>query len=274
MEKVTQNLQCNLKDQSTTMEIKEIRIEDIVIGDYEQRVSYEDEEIGALASSISRVGLIYPIIVCEDKGELTLIEGHRRVLAHKMLGRHVINCIVSGPDKPGSKEISFAGNFFRKELSQIELAAAISDAHEADGISIDELAAGFHKSPHWIREMIAVTNWPDEVQRAVHERLLSLSAASNLAVITDEIYRGFLLDNAVLGGVTARTTASWLQAWRSMASAEEAVKLGPADQGQPRTPAVPQAPCFCCAQQFPVDQVSHVPVCGACIQILRKVGEV
>lgn len=272
--RVMRNLRCKSKDINMTKEIKEIQVEDIEVGPYEQRVSYEDEDIGALAASIRRVGLIYPIVVSETDGKFKLIEGHRRLLAHKMIGREVINCIICEKDEAENTEISFAGNFFRKELTQIELAAAIADAHEKGGLGIDDLAAGFHKSSHWIREMIAVTQWPSDVQIAVHNRVLSLSAAANLSVITDDAYRAFLLVNAVQGGVTARTTASWLQAWRALMPVEEAVNAEPVPGQTIQIPAVPQAPCFCCAQQFAVDQVSHVPICGACIQILRKVGGV
>lgn len=254
-------------------EIRELSIVDIKIGDYEQRVSYEDDDIGALAASISRVGLIYPIVVREDGDKFALVEGHRRLLAHKMLDKQKIECLIRDPDIEDSTEISFAGNFFRKELSQIELAAAISDAHERGGLSIEELAAGFHKSVHWVRQMIAVTTWPADVQQAVHQRYLSLSAASNLALITDAVYREFLLSNAVQGGATARSTASWLQAWCALQPQEEAITSVPEPGRASSQPAIPQAPCFCCAQQFNVDEVSHVPVCSACIQILRKVGD-
>lgn len=256
-----------------TKEIRAIRIKDIVIGEYEQRIEYDDDDIGSLAASIRRRGLLYPIVVSEDDGKYDLVDGHRRMLAHKMLDRIEIECIIIGQNKVTSKELAFAGNFHRKELSQVELAAAIADAHEQAEISIEDLAAGFHKSTHWIREMIAVTRWPAEVQQAVHERFMSLSAAANLAVITDEVYRNFLIGNAVQGGVTARTTASWLQAWRAMQPADVAITSEPVGREQSSAPAVPQAPCFCCAQSFEVDQVSHVPVCSACIQILREVGK-
>ncbi len=255
-------------------EVKEIRISEIRIGEFEQRVEYSDEDIGSLASSIKRIGLIYPIIVIDNGDDYILLEGHRRLLAHRMLDRTHITCSIMDTNEEDSTEVSFAGNFFRKELSQIELAAAIVDAHEKGGMSIEELAAGFHKSVHWIREMIAVTKWPADVQQAVHHRFMSLAAASNLALITDYVYREFLVQNAVQGGVTARTTASWLQAWRAMQPVEEAVAAVPEGPGPPRPVAIPKAPCFCCAQQFNIDEVSHVPVCSACIQILRKVGGV
>lgn len=254
-------------------EIQEIRIDDIAIGEYEQRVSYEDDDIGAIAASITRVGLIYPIIVKLEDGKHVLVEGHRRYLAHRMLGRDTINCLIYSKDEVDQREISFAGNFFRKDLSPIELAAAISDAYKHGDLSIEQIAQGFHKKPEWVRRMIAILDWPEDVQQAVHERFLSVSAAHNLALVTDEVYRKFLIDNAVQGGVTARTTASWLQAWRAMQPAEVAITSEPVGIEQSRSPAVPQAPCFCCAQSFDVDQVSHVPICSACIQILREVGK-
>jgi len=120
--------------------------------------------------------------------------------------------------------------------------------------------------------MIAIAGWQADVLEAIHECKLSVSAASNLAVVTDDSYRIFLVRNAVEQGATARTTASWLQAWRAMQPQEEAITSEPAPAGPVSVPMVPQAPCLCCAQMFKVNEMSHVPVCGACIQIIRQVG--
>lgn len=256
------------------MDQVEIAIGKIKVGELEQRLEYSDEDIGALAVSISRLGLIYPLLVKTVNDGFLLVEGHRRLAACKKLGKDTVRCCITEGEDSVVKEIAFAGNYFRKDLSSIELAASIWDALENGGMSIEQLAEGFSKKPEWVRRMVAILTWPSDVQQVIHERLMSVSAASNLALIEDDTYRDFLLKNAVLGGVTARTTASWLQAWRAMQPVEEAVTKEPVSMGTHQTPMVPQAPCFCCAQQFNVDQVSHVPVCSACIQILRKVGGV
>ncbi len=57
-----------------------MKIEDIKIG---ERVRKDMGDIGALADSISKIGLIHPITILEDR---TLSTGYRRLLALKKLG--------------------------------------------------------------------------------------------------------------------------------------------------------------------------------------------
>lgn len=254
-------------------EIEEIPIEQVKVGEHEQRLGIDEQDIDELAASIARVGLLYPIIVRQDEDEYIVVEGHRRLLAHHKLGMPVIKCIIMQSNDGGIAEIAFAGNFFRKDLSPIELASALKDCIGKGNMDVKELAAGFHRSEHWVVSMIAIADWPDDVQEAVHCDGLSVSAAANLVCVTDERYRGFLVRNAIDGGATARTTASWLQAWRAMQPQEEAITAVPVLGGTPVVPLVPQAPCLCCSQLFEVNMMSHVPVCGACVQIIRSIGQ-
>lgn len=254
-------------------EVVEIPIAKIKVGEHEQRIQISDESLDGITASIGRVGLVYALIVRSVDNGYILVEGHRRLAACRRLGFKTVRCSVtdSGPDK--AAEIAFAGNFFREDLSSVELAAALMDCLKNEIMTMKELVAGFHKSEHWVRSMIAIADWPADVQEAIHEGKISVAAANNLAVVNDTAYRGFLVRNAVEQGATARTTASWLQAWRAMQPAEEAITAEPVQPGAPLRPAVPQAPCLCCSQVFPVNQMSHVPVCGACVQIIRKVGQ-
>jgi hypothetical protein len=47
---------------------------------------------------------------------------------------------------------------------------------------------------------------------------LSVSAASNLALVQDDAHRRFLLNRAKQEDATARATAAWLQTWLSSVS--------------------------------------------------------
>jgi len=253
-------------------EIREIPIDKIQVGEYDQRIDISDESLEGLAASIGRVGLVYPIIVCETDSGYMLIEGHRRIAACKRLGLKEVKCSVTESGQDREAEIAFAGNFFRKDLSPIELAAALKDCLVNEVMTVKEMAAGFHRSEHWVNSMIAITSWPADVQEAIHEKTLSISAAHNLAIVTNAAYRAFLVRNAVEQGATARTTASWLQAWRAMQPQEEAITAEPGPGTPHSAPAIPQAPCLCCSQIFPVNKMSHVPMCGDCIQDIRQVG--
>ena len=253
-------------------QIREIPIDQIKVGEHDQRIEAEDDDIDGIAASVRRIGIIEPLIL-EEKGDtLQLVSGHRRLLAAVRVGLSTVPCIVKDSTKVKPSEITFAENFFRKDLSPIELACALKDCLSNEVMTVDELAAGFHRKEHWVHSMIAIASWPPDVQEAIHVKAISVSAAANLALVTDDIYRQFLVQNAVEQGATARTTSAWLQAFRQMQPPEQAVTAQPIPPGAPQVPLVPQAPCMCCAQLFKVNEMSHVPVCGACIQLLRVVG--
>lgn len=251
--------------------VEEIDIERIKVGEHEQRLEKEDEGIAALAASIRRIGIINPLLVVAYGDGLHLLAGHRRLVAAKLAGKDRVPCIVRRPEGAVDSEITFAENFFRRDLSPVELACAISDSLEKEKMTVSEIAAGLNRSETWVARMLAITFWPKDVQEAIHNERLSVSAASNLACVTDDNYRTFLVRNAVEQGATARTTASWLQAWRAMQPAEEAITLEPAEAISAVAPMIPQAPCLCCGEIFPVDRMSHVPMCGECIKMIRQV---
>jgi len=255
------------------MDVENIPLEKIKVGEYAQRVDAEDDGISELAASIRRVGVLVPLVVVATEDGFTLVAGHRRYMAACQAGLQTVPCINRSGSVADNKEVSFAENLFRKDLSSVELAAAMKDCLDQGTLGVDDLAAGLHRSISWVQSHVAILSWPADVLEAIHNGKLSLAAASNLAVVHDDIYRGFLVRQAVESGATARTTAAWLQAWRSMAPPEEAVTREPVPAGERATPAVPQAPCIVCGNVFRTDELSHVPVCVHCIHTIRSIGD-
>lgn len=255
------------------MDVENIPLEKIKVGNYAQRVDSEDDGIDELAASIRRLGMLVPLVVTGGPDTFVVVAGHRRLAAARAVGLAGVPCIVRTDKADVATEVSFAENLFRKDLSPIELAAAIADCYKQGILTIDQLAEGLHRSCHWVQAQICLLDWPADVLEVIHNGKMSVSAASNLALINDEVYRGFLLRQAVENGATARATAAWLQAWRSMAPAEEAITREPVAAGKPATPAVPQAPCIVCGNVYRTDELSHVPVCVHCIRTIRNIGQ-
>lgn len=254
------------------MKFQQVNVSDIKFGEHAQRIDEQDPDTIELSVSIKRVGILSPLLLVESGGDLILVAGHRRLAAAKMAGCELVPCLVRKRGECVEKELSFAENFFRKNLSPVELACAIKDSIENVGMKALEIAQGFHKTEHWVHRMVAIAGWPDDVLQALHSGGISTSAAANLVQVTEPTYRKFLVEQAVENGATARATAAWLQAFQAMAPQEEAVQAQPVAPGAVQQPLIPQAPCLCCAQLFKVNEMSHVPVCGACIQLLRVVG--
>ncbi len=248
----------------------EIPIEKVVVGEHAVRAVLTSEHVNDLTSSIARIGIICPIVVQKDGENYTIVFGHRRHRAAQLANLQTIPCIVRNDAASQVKEIAFAENFFRADLSAVEQAAAIKDVIDSGSMTIEQVAAGFHRTDTWVTRQVTMLSWPDDVLAAVHAGWLSVAAASSLSLIEEETYRGFLLRNAEESGATARTTAAWLQAWRSMAPPAEALEAEPVPTGPSVIPAVPQAPCICCSQIHRADALSLVGVCAPCINVMRN----
>ena len=246
-------------------EIQSIPIIKIEVGTHRQRSEQEDEDIKELEASIRRVGVLVPLIVRTKGDHFLLVAGHRRITAAQAAGLADVPAIVREGTEAEAAEVSFAENFFRRDLSAVEQASAIRECIDNGTMTIEELAKGLHRSEQWICEQAKMTTWPDEVLQAIHFKYISVSAARNIAVISDPQYRNFLLHNAVENGVTARVTSAWLQAWQLSRPPEEALAAQPVQGPEQPAPVVPQAPCLFCVNVFRTDALNYMPVCGQCL---------
>lgn len=249
----------------------EISISEIKVGENEMRAVQDDEEMDGLTASIRRVGLLCPLVVRKRGEEMVLVAGHRRYRACQIAGLSNVPVVVREDSDAETKEVAFAENLFRADLSPIETAAGMKDVLTGGTMTVEELAVAMHRSVEWVNRMVAICEWPADVQKAVHEKWLSVAAASNLALILNTEYREFLLRQAFENGATARTTAAWLQAWRSMQPVTVAVEAPPVGGPQPMAPMVPQLPCFVCEAVMRMDAMNHLPVCPNCVNVLRQV---
>jgi hypothetical protein len=77
------------------LQFREFRIADLKAAHYNPPSRTKDEAISGLVRSIGDIGLLYPILVTNDG---TIIDGHRRVAAHKELSMETIPAIIGVGD--------------------------------------------------------------------------------------------------------------------------------------------------------------------------------
>ena len=246
-------------------EIKSILISLIEVGPHRQRTEGEDEEQYELTASVKRVGIIEPIIVVSKDDRFSLVAGHRRIAAAAAAGLAEIPAIVRAGTEAENAEVRFAENFFRKDLSAVERAAAIRECLDNGTMTIEELAKSFHKKEAWVTAQASMTTWAPEVLDAIHYGKISVAAGRNLALIDEPQYRAFLLNNAIENGASARATAAWLQGYQLSRPPEAALTMKPVDGVQPAAAIIPQAPCMFCGGMFRTDALNFLGSCGVCL---------
>jgi len=244
----------------------------IVDSQYQTRLIRDDEDLQQLVESIRNQGILQPICVCGGGNKYTVMAGHRRFAAAKIIGLDTITCSVLDNNKHDPWAVAFHENVYRKDMTPIEEAIFVVESMEKGAMTAEELAPLIRKSVSWIREKITMTAWPDDVAAAVHIGKISVAAAKNLAQIDDDKARIILVEYAVENGANARTTAAWLQGYRANESMENPGEIEPLP-GQPITAGVaPYAPCVVCDEKFMMTEMTYLPICATCQEeVIKKI---
>jgi ParB family transcriptional regulator, chromosome partitioning protein len=118
-------------------DIREIPLDDLVIGKGQVRVRDVQKDIDELADSIRVQGLLQPIVVCEaeKKGKYEILTGQRRFLAHRQLKLKTIRAVILDDkiDESAAKAISVTENLVRRDVSQKELIDACTSLYKKYG---------------------------------------------------------------------------------------------------------------------------------------------
>jgi len=129
-----------------------------------EKDEYTQRHIESLAADIRENGLLNPVIVRPKGKKYELIDGHRRVIASKLLGLKTIDAIVHDYDDRHAQVSSITANLQRKDLSAIELAVAYQKILDS-GIFKDkkELSRAIGKDETYIGDLINTLNMDERI---------------------------------------------------------------------------------------------------------------
>ena len=152
-------------------EIKDIALDNLVIGKGQVRIRDVGKDIDELAASINKIGLLEPIVVCpaEDAGKYEILTGQRRFLAHKMLGKTTIRASVREKvDEITSKVISVTENLMRRDPHSADLIDACTALYRRYG-SIKQVAEETGLPASKVSDYVKYDRLKPELRRLVDE---------------------------------------------------------------------------------------------------------
>lgn len=131
-------------DKKSRMRVCRIDCERIIIPDCGERPGSDSLSVTSLAASISKIGLLQPLLVVKNRHlhNYTLLCGRRRLIALKMLGLKSVDCIVLDSTDFPPETYLFAENFFSYGLSEYDfgrLAAKIASQCSLDNRDLSEM---------------------------------------------------------------------------------------------------------------------------------------
>ena len=179
--------------------VSEIDVSSIFANPNQPRKIFDQTALQELANSISKHGVIMPIIVNKSGDRYMIIAGERRFRATKLAGLTKIPAIVKNYNERQIKEISLIENLQREDLNPIEAATAMRSLMDDYGLTQEDLADRIGKSRPAIANTLRLLTLAPEVIKLVsggelsagHARaLISLPQAEQLKIAQAAIKEG------------------------------------------------------------------------------------
>ena len=198
-------------------------IDEIIPNPLQPRVHFDEESMAELATSISHVGVLQPILVRPVDGGYQLIAGERRWRAARRAGLTTVPAVVRSSDDVSAVEEALVENLQRDDLTPLEEAAAYQQLIEDFGVTHDDVAKRVGKSRSAVTNTLRLLGLPPGVQHLLADGKLSAGHARALLGTPDRTLQERLAQQAVSDGWSVRTM-------------EEAVRRG----GAPVAPVEPR----------------------------------
>lgn len=151
----------------------ELPVEAIRRNPRQPRRAFDPVALEELATSITAVGVVQPVIVRRVDEGYELIAGERRWRAAQAAGFTVIPAIVRAASDVESLELALVENVVRQQLNPVDEAYALKVLLEDLGVTQENLAARVGKSRSAIANKIRLLDLPAPVQEALASGAIS-----------------------------------------------------------------------------------------------------
>jgi len=184
--------------------LRDIPVQTIRPNPHQPRRFFDEERLHELASSISHIGVLQPILVRPVDGGYELIAGERRWRAAGIAELATIPAIVRTTDDMSSMEQALVENLHRADLTPLEEAAAYHQLIDDFGFTHEQVADRVGKSRSAISNALRLMGLPGEIQQYVNDGRLSARHARTLLSVDDRDTQLRLAQEVVEHDLTVR----------------------------------------------------------------------
>ena len=182
-----------------------INVEDILPNRFQPRLAFDEKELNDLANSISKYGIIQPIVLRKIANKYEIIAGERRYKAACLAGLKSVPAIINNTDDNTSAEIALLENLQRKNLTVIEEAQSYKRLLDK-GFTQEDIANKLGISQSSIANKMRLLNLPKEVKDALLYNKISERHARSLLSLNDSDLQKNLLDRIINEKLTVKQT--------------------------------------------------------------------
>lgn len=230
---------------ATRREFREIPLGLIDDPKLPSRSTMDEQKLDELVTSIAQLGLMQPISVGRVGDRYEVIAGHRRTMASKRAGLVAVPCVVYDSVDAAHEALKFAENRYREDLNPAEEAIYFNELLERDcGGDVDKLCEQLGAKRVYVEGRLNLFLGDGKVFEALQDGKIGIGVAQEINRCTDESYRRYLLNQAIVGGATRAVVSGWILDWQK----QERLNAGapaPSSSSAPLA-AIPETNFFRC----------------------------
>ena len=168
-------------------EITSLPLQKIEPNPLQPRKLFEDEELQALADSISQHGVIQPLTVRQaENGFYQIIAGERRWRAARLAGLRELPVHVVEADDRTVLELALIENLQRQDLNPMEESMGYRQLMEEYGLTQEQVAERVGKSRPAVANALRLLSLPSSICQLITDGQLSAGHARALLVLKTE----------------------------------------------------------------------------------------
>lgn len=151
------------------------------------RQDFDEEELQALADSISTHGIVQPLTVRQlREGYYQIVAGERRWRAARLAGLHEVPVVVIEADDKKTMELALIENLQRQDLNPVEEALGYQSLIEEYGLKQEEAAARVGKSRPAVTNALRLLHLNPMVLDMIRKGELSAGHARAVLVLKND----------------------------------------------------------------------------------------
>lgn len=172
--------------ENNKQEFKKIMVNQLVPGQYQPRRQFDQNALEELSLSISKQGVIQPIVARKiSVNEYEIIAGERRWRAAQMAGLQQVPVIICNVTDETALAFSLIENIQRQDLNPIEEAVALKRLVEEFKMTHEQVAESVGRSRSMVTNMLRLLNLVSPVQQLLVEKKLDIGHARLLLVFSE-----------------------------------------------------------------------------------------
>ena len=164
-----------------------LKISEIEPNRTQPRKEFDDKALSELAESISKHGLLQPLLVRPlTLGGYQIVAGERRYRACRMAGITEVPVIIRELGDTETMELALIENLQREDLTPLEEALGYKVLMEEHGFSQDEVAQSVGKSRPAVANALRLLKLPESITEYLKDGKITAGHARALLSLEDE----------------------------------------------------------------------------------------